>query len=146
MELKFQVHAKIRKPVADVFAAVADPDKLSRYFTTGGASGPLVEGATVTRDFHDFPGAFPVHVRRVVKNERIVLEWQATERDYDTRVEMEFEPLDEGSTLVRITESGWKDPEQDLRNSYMNCMGWTQMLCCLKCYVELGVNLREFFY
>jgi uncharacterized protein YndB with AHSA1/START domain len=146
MELKFQVHAKIRKPVADVFAAVADPHKLSRYFTTGGASGPLVEGATVTWDFHDYPGAFPVHVRRVVKNERIVLEWQATERDYDTRVEMEFEALDEGSTLVRITESGWKDPERDLRNSYMNCMGWTQMLCCLKCYVELGVNLREFFY
>ena len=43
MEPTFQVHAKIRKPIADVFAAVADPKKLSRYFTTGGASGPIVE-------------------------------------------------------------------------------------------------------
>jgi len=45
MELTFQVHAKIRKPVADVFAAVVDPKKLSRYFTTGGASGPRVRSA-----------------------------------------------------------------------------------------------------
>jgi uncharacterized protein YndB with AHSA1/START domain len=36
MELKFQVYAKIAKPVAEVFDAVYDPRKLSAYFTTGG--------------------------------------------------------------------------------------------------------------
>ena len=60
MELRFQVYGKIARPVAEVFDAVYNPDKLSGYFTTGGASGPLVEGATVTWDFADFPGAFPV--------------------------------------------------------------------------------------
>ena len=146
MELKFQVYAKIRKPVSEVFDAVYDPKKLSGYFTTGGASAPLDEGATVTWDFHDFPGAFPVRVKRVVKNERIVLEWDAAERDYSTRVEMTFEALDSGSTLVKIAESGWKENDKDLDSSYMNCMGWTQMLCALKVYVERGLNLREFFY
>ena len=64
MELKFQVQGKIRKPVTEVFDAVYNPNKLSEYFTTGGASGPLDEGKTVTWEFADFPGAFPVHVEK----------------------------------------------------------------------------------
>src|SRR3546814_10426640 len=60
MELKFRVAARIARPVHDVFEAVADPAQLSHYFTTGGAKGRLETGATVTWDFHDFPGAFPV--------------------------------------------------------------------------------------
>lgn len=146
MELRFRVHARIRKPVAEVFDAVRAPEKLSGYFTTGGASAPLDEGTTVTWDFADFPGAFPVHVRTVVPNERIVLEWAAADGGYDTRVEMEFEALDEQSTLVRITESGWQETPQGLESSYGNCMGWSQMLCCLKAYLEYGINLRQGMY
>jgi uncharacterized protein YndB with AHSA1/START domain len=37
MELKFRVFAHISKPVHEVFEAVADPARLSCYFTTGGA-------------------------------------------------------------------------------------------------------------
>ena len=48
MDLRFRVFANISKPVHEVFEAVADPVKLSCYFTTGGASGRLEEGATVT--------------------------------------------------------------------------------------------------
>ena len=74
MELKFRVAARIAKPVHEVFEAVADPAKLSNYFTTGGAEGRLETGATVTWDFHDFPGAFPVYVTEVVPDEKIVLD------------------------------------------------------------------------
>ena len=49
------------------------------YFTTGGAKGRLETGATVTWDFHDFPGAFPVEVVEVVPDEKIVLKWDASE-------------------------------------------------------------------
>ena len=49
-----------------MFEAVADPKELSSYFTTGGASARLEQGQTVTWDFADFPGAFPVHVTEVV--------------------------------------------------------------------------------
>ena len=38
MELKFEVQAKIKRPISDVFDAVYNPNKLSGYFTTGGAS------------------------------------------------------------------------------------------------------------
>ncbi len=146
MELRFQVYGKIRKPVAEVFDAVVNPKKLSQYFTTGGSSGALMPGSTVTWDFADFPGAFPVHVREVVPERLIVLQWQAADGDYDTTVRMEFEALDDRSTLIRISESGWKETQKGLDSSYGNCSGWMQMLCCLKVYAEQGKNLREFFF
>ena len=146
MELRFQVYGKIARPVAEVFDAVYNPGKLSGYFTTGGANGPLVEGATVTWDFADFPGAFPVQVRKVERDRLIVLEWKAGDEDYSTQTRFEFEPLEGGATLVRISEGTWRDTQKGLDASYGNCMGWTQMLCALKLYVERGINLRAFFF
>jgi uncharacterized protein YndB with AHSA1/START domain len=146
MELRFQVYGKIAKPVAEVFDAVYNPSKLSGYFTTGGASAPLVEGSTVTWDFADFPGAFPVQVRKVERDRLIELEWKANDGDYTTRIRLEFEPLEGNATLVRISEGKWTETQRGLDASYGNCMGWTQMLCAMKLYVERGINLREFFF
>lgn len=146
MELKFDVRAKIQRPVAQVFEAVHNPAKLSSYFTTGSSSGPLNEGSTVTWRFSDFPGDIPVQVKKVVPNQLIVLEWGAADGGYNTRVEMKFEPLDDQSTLVTLTESGWKETQKGLASSYDNCEGWTQMACSLKAFVEYGINLRKGFY
>jgi uncharacterized protein YndB with AHSA1/START domain len=149
MELKFRVAARIARPVAEVFEAVADPGQLSRYFTTGGAKGRLDTGATVTWDFHDFPGAFPVRVVEAVPGQRIVLRWAADEATsaeggpYDTTVTMTFEALEDGRTLVVITEEGWRETAGGLKASYGNCQGWMQMLCALKAWLEHGINLRE---
>ena len=151
MELKFKVSARIAKPVADVFEAVANPSELSRYFTTGGAKGRLETGATVMWEFGDFPGAFPVDVAEVVENERIVLRWAADDGDpipgqsagYQTTVTMAFEPLDDGRTLVTISEEGWRGTPGGLKASYNNCGGWMQMLCAMKAHLDHGINLRE---
>jgi uncharacterized protein YndB with AHSA1/START domain len=94
MAPEFKVSGRISKPVHDVFEAVVDPKQLSGYFTTGGAKGRLETGATVTWDFHDFPGAFPVHVVEVVQDQKIVLHWGAADGtpdqggSYDTTVTM----------------------------------------------------------
>ena len=148
MDLKFRVSARIGRSVEEVFEAVADPDQLSHYFTTGGAKGRLETGATVTWDFADFPGAFPVEVVEVVPSERIVLEWKANVRDdaYTTTVTMTFKPLEDGRTLVEIAEEGWRETPGGLAASYGNCMGWSQMLCAMKAWVEHGINLREGMY
>ncbi len=151
MELKFKVSARIAKPVADVFEAVANPSELSRYFTTGGAKGRLETGATVMWEFGDFPGAFPVNVVEAVENERIVLRWAADDGDpipgqsagYQTTVTMVFEPLDDGRTLVTISEEGWRETPGGLKASYNNCGGWMQMLCAMKAHLDHGINLRE---
>ena len=147
--LRFSVSGRIARPVHDVFEAVADPAVLSEYFTTNGAEGRLVTGATVTWDFADFPGAFPVHVVEVEQDRRIVLQWQAQGDDddpYETTVTMEFESLDDGRTLVTIAEDGWRESGAGQEASYGNCEGWTGMLCAMKVWVEHGINLRDGFY
>lgn len=147
MELKFTVHAKIKKPIEEVFDAVYNSKKLSKYFTTGGASRSLDEGVEVMWDFHDYPGSFPIYVVENIKNQRIVFEWASAAEDHRLTVQIDFEVISEDSTLVRISESGWtKEEQSSLEESYSNCHGWTQMLCCLKVYLEYDKNLREFFY
>lgn len=145
MELKFSVSGRIARSVEEVFEAIVDPGKLSGYFTTGGAKGRLVAGATVTWDFHDFPGAFPVRVVEVEKDRKIVFNWDADDGG-ETRVTMAFSALEDGRTLVQITEEGWKENQAGLKASYGNCEGWTGMLCAMKAYLEHGINLREGFY
>jgi len=158
MDLKFKVMIHVGRPVEEVFEAVADPKQLSSYFTNGGASGRLEAGKTVTWDFHDFPGAFPVEVDEVVPNERIVLRWEAGDgapdmdahevpgAGYQTTVTMTFKPTDHGRTLVEIEERGWRETERGLQASYGNYMGWSQMLAALKMWVEHRINLREGAY
>ena len=151
MKLEFKVFAHVSRPVHEFFVAVADPDKLSGYFTTGGAKGRLEAGKTVEWDFHDFPGAFAVEVVEVVPDERIVLRWDADEGEgpagYKTEVTMTFTPLDGGArTKVEIAEQGWRESQAGLDASYGNCMGWAQMLAALKVWVEWGINLREGMY
>jgi uncharacterized protein YndB with AHSA1/START domain len=152
MDLKFKVMIHVGRPVAEVFEAVVDPNQLSSYFTTGGASARLEAGKTVMWDFHDFPGAFPVEVDEVVPNEKIVLRWDAWDDSekksagYQTTVTMTFKPTDDGRTLVEIEERGWRETEAGLQASYGNCMGWSQMLAALKMWVEHGINLREGAY
>jgi uncharacterized protein YndB with AHSA1/START domain len=149
MPLKFKISGRIARPLHDVFEAVVDPDQLSNFFTTGGAKGRLETGATVTWDFADFPGAFPVEVVEVETDRRIVLQWQAIDSAddrYSTTVTMEFDALDDGRTLVTIAEEGWRDTAAGQEASYGNCEGWTGMLCALKVWLEHGINLRDGFY
>ena len=150
MDLKFKVMIHVGRPVDEVFEAVADPKELSSYFTTGGASARMEAGKTVTWDFHDFPGAFPVEVDEVIPNEKIVFRWDANEghqpAGYQSVVTMTFKPTEDDRTLVEIEEEGWRESEAGLQASYGNCMGWSQMLAALKMWVEHRINLREGAY
>jgi uncharacterized protein YndB with AHSA1/START domain len=147
MAYEFRVNARIGRPVAAVFDAVVNPQKLSAYFVTtaGGASAPLVKSTTVI-----WWGDIPVEVDEVIDNKAIIFRWGASpasdEKAYQTKVEMAFEPLDDGGTMVTISEGAWHANENGLKKSYINCEGWTQMLCCMKAFLEHGINLREGYY
>ena len=141
-EVRFTVHLSILKPVQEVFDAVVHPDKLSGYFTQT-ASAPLKSGTTVQWRFAEFPVDIPVIVDQVIPNELISLKWESMEGGYNTSVQMRFEVLDENSTLVSITEEGWRPTPKGILSSYQNCSGWMNMLCCMKAYLEYGLNLRK---
>lgn len=152
MQPQFSVFAHVARPVQEVYEAVADPAQLSRYFTTGGARGRLEAGATVSWDFADFPGAFPVEVVQADAPQRIVLRWDSNEPPLAdgtrprTTVTFEFNATEDGRTRVEIAETGWRTDAAGLQASYGNCMGWSQMLCALKAWMEHGINLRDGMY
>ena len=148
MEPTFRVFIFVNRPRHDVFEAVADPKELSAYFTTGGASARLEQGQTVTWDFADFPGAFPVEVTEVVADEKIVFNWKANEpdTDYQVQVTMRFSDVEQGRTKVEVEEAGWHETDAARKASYGNCMCWAQMLAALKMWTEHKINLREGAY
>jgi len=88
----------------------------------------------------------PVKVTKIVPNERIEFSWETNSGGYDTQVVMSFEAVDAATTLVRIAESGWQETPAGLEDSYGNCSGWMQMLCCLKAWAEHRINLRQGFF
>lgn len=149
-ELSFSVSGIISKSIRQVFEAVADPEQLSHYFTTGGAEGYLENGATVTWDFHDFPGAFPVKVVEVEEPKRIVIQWggqQSTVEDGMNTVRFDFESLEDSTrTKVTISEASWVATADGAKAAFGNCEGWTGMLAAMKAWLEYGITLREGFY
>lgn len=148
--LSFSVFGFVSRPCAEVYEAIADPATLSRYFTTGGAEGRLIAGATVTWDFADFPGAFPVRVRQAEPSRLIVIEWEAAPGSADdghTEVTFTLEPADDGArTKVTIAESAWRVSPDGAKAAFGNAMGWTGFLAALKVWLEHGIVLREGFY
>ena len=146
--LSFTVSGRVARPVAQVYEAVADPDQLSKYFTTGGARGRLEPGSDVTWDFADFPGEFPVNVVEADPPRKLVIRWEGRSAlEKETTTTFEFEPIDgDTRTLVTITESAWQLTPDGAKNAFGNCEGWTGMLNALKAWVEHGINLREGFY
>lgn len=142
MDETYRVQLKIRRPPAEVFEAVVNPAKITGYFL-GEASGPLAPGAEVSWKFPEFDFRLPVLVREMEQDRRIVFEWPAADGGgYNTTVEMAFVPLDDGSTMVQIAETGWRGGAAALPFSHGNAGGWMFFICALKAYLEYGINLR----
>ncbi len=150
-KLDFEVFIHVSRAPEEVYEAVADPAQLSAYFTTGGAQGRIETGQTVSWEFADFPGRFPVEVGTATPPKRLTFFWDAEEdgkpAGYRTEIVFTFDGVDDGTrTKVTVHESGWPESEAGRKASYGNCMGWSQMLCALKAWVEHGINLREGAY
>ncbi len=143
MNPRFQVQLKIQKPVADVFEAVVNPTKLCGYFVQS-STGPLVEGVAVKWKFAEAPPDYvaDVTVQTIEHNARIVFTWPSDTGGYRTLVEMKFMVLDPANCMVQITETGWRPDDAGFKASYGNAGGWMHMMCCLKAYLEYGINLR----
>jgi uncharacterized protein YndB with AHSA1/START domain len=142
----YTVQTKIGRPVADVFDAIVNESTICRYFTDR-TSGPLVVGQTIAWHWKQW-GDFPVVVREIVENQRIHLQldskqWKKTEKQaYPVDIFLELESLEDGSTMLSISEHGWPTDDSGLKGSHDNCSGWTHMAMCLKAYLEHGIDLR----
>ena len=147
MARNYTVQTKILRPVADVFDAIVSSDRLCNYFTNQ-ASGDLVEGAEIRWRWDHYDVELPVVVDKIISNELIELTldsevWKKTlSESYPVKVIFEFEALEDGSTMLSISEAGWKTDADGLKGSHDNCGGWTHMAMCLKGWIEHGIDLR----
>ncbi|MDX1439721.1 MAG: SRPBCC domain-containing protein [Rubricoccaceae bacterium] len=146
MDRTFTVQTTINRSSEDVFNAIVDPDMLTKYFVDR-TSGKLEPGARIVW-FWERWGDYPVEVDEVIPNKRISLRlnsvaWKKSETDnYDVRVDIEIEPLEDGRTMLKISETGWKGNAEGIKASYENCGGWQHMADCAKCWLEHGIDLR----
>lgn len=138
MKMKMQIQQQIAKPAHEVFNAIVDQQELSGYFIIDG-KGRMEEGKTITWRWEDYNGTIDIHIKRIEKDKFISFNWSGS--GTETTVEIHFEEHD-GITTAKIREYGWDKDDNGIARLVEQTQGWTQMLCCLKAYLEYGINLR----
>ena len=137
--LKVKTEARISRPIHEVFESIVDPDKMSRYFITTG-SGRMESNRVLIWTWADKGARLNIKVLKAERDRRISFLWPAS--GVETLVKIELTPADERATVVTVTEMGWPDDTQGIARLAEQTQGWVHFLCCLKAFLEFGINLR----
>jgi uncharacterized protein YndB with AHSA1/START domain len=130
----------IRRPVAELFAAFIDPDITTQFWFTK-SSGRLEIGKQVQWDWEMYGVSVPVTAKVIEPNRRILIEWPG----YTglTTVEWTFDPQEDGTTFVGITEAGFTgDGDELLKQVTASTEGFSLVLAGLKALLEHNVRLN----
>ncbi|MGB5892980.1 MAG: SRPBCC domain-containing protein [Ignavibacteriaceae bacterium] len=84
--------------------------------------------------------AHEVEVQSVGKDKLVSFTWEGS--GVECLVAITLEPKGDSQTLVKITESDWPADFEGATRCMGQVEGWTHFLCCLKAFLEYGVNLR----
>ena len=134
-----EVGMLVRRPPADVFQALVDPDITTRFWFTK-SNGKVVSGASLQWDWEMYGVSAKVSVKDVDENRRIVFDWG----DYEetTTVEFRFVPLGDDATYLHVTETGLSgDGDALVARVAGSTGGFTIALCALKALLEHDVVL-----
>jgi uncharacterized protein YndB with AHSA1/START domain len=130
----------IRKPVAQVFEAMADPAITSRFWFSKG-SGRLEAGQQVRWDWEMYGVSTVADVKAVEEKRRILIEWDGP--DNPTSVEWTFEPRGEDRTLVTVKNWGFHGDEEKVVAAALDSTGgFSFLLAGLKVFLEHGIEPR----
>jgi uncharacterized protein YndB with AHSA1/START domain len=130
----------IRRPVADVFEAFANPDITTKFWFTKG-SGRLEAGKQVQWEWEMYGISVPVTAKAVEPNQRIVIEWPG--HNGSTTVEWTFAPQQDGTTFVSITETGFTGDGDELVNQVTDStQGFSLVLAGAKAFLEHNIRLN----
>ena len=130
----------IRRAVAEVFEAFVNPDITTQFWFTK-SSGRLEDGKQVQCEWEMYGISIPVSVKALEPNKRIAITWPGYSSL--TTVEWEFEPQEDGTTFVRITESGFTgDGDALVKQVTDSTQGFTLVLAGLKAFLEHNIQLN----
>lgn len=137
MKLIAEATIQIQKPIEEVFEAIVNIDKLTKYFLSE-SSGPISEGKILLWKFKEAPDRFHVKIEKIEPNRTIVFTW-----DTNIIVTILLKSQSDKSTVVKVTENGKTLSEENLKWVIGNTEGWANFLACLKAYLEYGIQLRK---
>ena len=133
---------QIAKPAAEVYEAIADPDKMANYFIANG-SGRLDGEKEVIWKFPEFDMEFSVKGVNAKPGKFISFEWEGAP-GMQTVVEIALEPAKHGTgTVMFVYERGPENNEAGIKWLKSNSEGWANFSACLKAWLEYGINLRK---
>ena len=134
----------IRKPVSEVFEALANPEITSKFWFTKG-SGRLEAGKTIRWKWEQFGVHADINVTEIKPDRLIKYQWPADEEGSAFRtVNISFEPTKSGQAVfVRVIEEGF-DAEDDHLIEVITGQteGWALVLSSLKAWVEHRIDLN----
>jgi uncharacterized protein YndB with AHSA1/START domain len=138
-KISAKVQMGILKPANEIFDAIINPEKMSRYFISR-STGKMESGKTLAWTWTDFEGEHEVKVGKIEKDKTVSFEWSGS--GANCVVVITLEAKDENKTFVKITESEWPADYKGANQCMGQVEGWTHFLCCLKGYLEFGIDLR----
>ena len=138
-KIRAKVQMGILKPANEIFEAIINPEKMSKYFISG-STGKMESGKNITWTWEDFGAELQIKVGKIEKDKTVSFEWNGS--GVECVVVITIEPKGENQTLVKITESDWPADYKGANQCTGQVEGWTNFLCCLKAYLEYEINLR----
>ena len=128
----------IRKPVAEVFEAFANPAITTKFWFTK-SSGRVEPGKDIRWDWEMYGASTQVRVKAVEPNKRILIEWG----DPPCPVEWLFTPRADHTTVVSISNWGFRGSDDEVVHQAIDSMGgFSMVLAGLKALLEHNVVLN----
>jgi len=142
-KIRAKVQMGILKPANEIFDAIVNPEKMSKYFISG-STGKMEGGKTLIWTWEDFDAELQIKVGKIEKDKTVSFEWSGS--GVECVVVITLEQKSDKHTIVKITESDWSADYKGANKCMGQVEGWTNFLCCLKAYLEYGINLRAGAY
>jgi uncharacterized protein YndB with AHSA1/START domain len=132
----------IRRPVAEVFEALIDPEVTTRFWFTR-SSAKLEAGTRVHWEWEMHGHSADVDVDVVEENERILMRWPAYEGDAQTTVEWLFTARSDKTTFVAVTNTGFTGDQAAIARQAIDATGgFTLVLAGMKVWLEHEIELN----
>lgn len=138
MDTQVTTKFKIVKPASEVFEAIVDPEKIGNFWFSS-SSERWEQGKSITLRYDEYNAEGKIHVVEVAENKKIVFSWGP--EDQETIVTILLVELDQTSTRIEVTESGFNGDDPEIVNTMLGQKeGWVFALTCLKAYLENGIT------
>lgn len=127
----------IRRPVAQVFEAIVDPDITTKFWFTH-SSGRLDGGRPVEWEWRMYGVSTQVDPSEIVPNEKIVMQWS----DPPTTVVWTFTRMPGDATFLEVRNFGFSGSgDAQVKQAIDSTGGFSLVLAGAKAWLEQGLAL-----